>query len=586
MRVRTLALALLVLLLAGCGGLSTSGPVQPGLEVGSSDPQAIRVVFPGPRQGASQEDVVSGFIRAGAASDGVYDNARKFLTSQMSEVWDPDETIVLMAADEAPSVTLLNPATVQVTAVAAGTIDSAGRYTAIAPGGVVSQTFGVTTVGGEWRISALPEGMGRWVSRNDVSRLVQPYAVHYVSTSHREVVPDVRWFPLDKLATRLARAQLDPVPEHLADAVSTAVPAGSRLLGDAVSIEDGVATVDLISGRLDPGGDTRQNLWAQFVATLTQDTAVTSVAMLVEGVPVDLPGVVGSAGTLAEVGFPASAQRSDSLPVVRRGSDVVVFDATRLGEPDPKQPATGDYPSVPADYRDLALSADGSELAAVDPDGAHLSRWRGDTRYEVPQFGTRVGHPAYDQRGFLWAGGVGTVDGQPVRLWAVDVAADPANPDTSRATPVRADWLAGRRVVESRVAPDGDRIVIVSTLPDGSGPRIDLAGVVRGKGAVPERLAAPLRLGTSLKQVRGLTWVDASTVATLGVLEGTALRPTVLSVGGDVRTLAEVPDGDAVSATGGERDLWVVTTHGRLLGRAGSQWLDSGPATDLATAAG
>lgn len=93
-------------------------------------------------------------------------------------------------------------------------------------------------------------------------------------------------------------------------------------------------------------------------------------------------------------------------------------------------------------------------------------------------------------------------------------------------------------------------------------------------------------MGTSLKQARGLTWVDGSTVATLGVLEGTTLRPTILSVGGEVRLLAEVPDGKAITATGGERDLWVVTTRGRLLGHAGSQWLDSGPASDLAVPAG
>ncbi|MEO6789775.1 MAG: GerMN domain-containing protein, partial [Ornithinibacter sp.] len=375
MRIRSVALLLLALLLGGCGGLSTSGPVQPGLEVGSSDPQDLRVVFPGPREGLSQENIVRGFIRAGAASDGLYDNARKFLTSQMSEAWDPDETIVLLAADEPPSAVLINPATVRVTGVASGTIDPKGRYTVASPGTTVSQTFGVVSVGGQWRIGTLPEGMGRWISRNDVTRLVQPYSVHYVSTSHREVVPDVRWFPLDKLATRLARAQLDPVPDHLTDAASTSVPAGARLLGDAVSVDAGVATVDLISSKLDPGGDTRQNLWAQFVSTLTQDTAVTSVSLLVEGVPVDLPGINGSAETLSEIGFPTPARRSDSPPVVRRGSDVVVFDTTRLGAPDAKQPANpGKYPSVPPDYTGLAQSTDGSEVAAIDPDGDHLSR--------------------------------------------------------------------------------------------------------------------------------------------------------------------------------------------------------------------
>ncbi len=579
--------ALTALVVSGCGGLSTSGPVEPGLEVGSNELQDLRVVFPGPVDGASQESIVRGFLRAGAASDGVYDNARKFLTSQMSEVWNPDETIVLLSGDDPPSATLLNPATVQVTSGAAGTIDVSGRFTAAAPGATVSQTFGVVSVGGQWRISSLPEGMGRWISRNDVSRLVQPYPVHYVSTSAQDVVPDVRWFPLDKLATRLARAQLDAVPDYLTDAATTAVPTGSRLLGDAVSVDGGVATVDLISSKLEPTPTARQDLWAQFIATLTQDTAVSRVSLSVEGVPVDLPGISGSAGSLAEIGFPSSPPLSDVPPVVRRGSEVVAFDTTRLGEPDPREPeGAGDYPQVAPDYRDLAQSADGSEFAAVDPDGDHLSRWRDGTRYEVPDFGTEVGHPAYDLRGFLWAGGVGTADGQPVRLWAVDTRADPADPEVSRAVPVRADWLSGRRVMEARVAADGDRVVVVSTLPDGSSSRVDLAGIVRGERGVPERLALPLQLGSSLTQVRGLTWVDDRTVAVLGILGGSALRPTILTVGGEVRALTEVPDGRSITATGGELDLWVITTGDRLLGRSRAQWLDSGPATDLSTPAG
>ena len=53
-----------------------------------------------------------------------------------------------------------------------------------------------------------------------------------------------------------------------------------------------------------------------------------------------------------------------------------------------------------------------------------------------------------------------------------------------------------------------------------------------------------------------------------------------------MRGLTPVPDAVSIASTGGERDLWVVSSTGRLHRRAGSQWLDSGPATDLAVAAG
>ena len=576
-------------LVAGCGGLSTGGPVEQGLEVGSGDPPDVRVVFPGPMTGSSQQGIVAGFVRAGAASDAAYDNARAFLTTQMSDAWNPDGSIVLLADDAPPAATLVDPATVRITAEAAGTIDAEGRYTAAVPGTTVSATFGVSTVGGEWRISTLPKGFGRWLASTEVSRLVQPYAVHYVSTSRRALVPDVRWFPTDKLATRLARAQLAPVPTHLTDAATTAVPAGARLLGDAVSVETGVATVNLISGRVDPGEANRQNLWAQFVGTLAQDPTVTRVAISVNGVPVDLDGLEaldGSAATLADVGFRPTPPAVLARPVVRRGDDVVVFDTAGLGEQEPREPAGArEYPEVPQDYRRLALATDGSELAGVDPGADGISRWKGTNRWEVPLDGVDVGNPSYDARGFLWMGAVGPgADG--VRLWVVDTGADPADPVTAAARPVQAEWLAGRRVLESRLAPGGDLVAIVSEAGNGSDVRVDLAGVVRAGGALPQRLAEPLRLGSSLQRAASLAWLDDQTLVTLGVRRGSPQQPTVLSIGGDVRPLTPAAGAVAISSTGGEREVWVVTQAGRLLGRAGSQWVDSGPATDLAVAGG
>ena len=111
------ALALLVVLaLAGCGGLSREGPVEPGREVGSGRPADLRVTFPGPRDGESQESIVRGFVRAGAASDAAYDNARAFLTAQVSEAWKPDVSLVLLAEAAPPATVLVDPATVRITA--------------------------------------------------------------------------------------------------------------------------------------------------------------------------------------------------------------------------------------------------------------------------------------------------------------------------------------------------------------------------------------------------------------------------------------------------------------------------------------
>ncbi|HET7762107.1 MAG TPA: GerMN domain-containing protein [Phycicoccus sp.] len=578
------AAAAVAVLLSGCGGLSGAGPVEPGLEVGSGEQAALGIVFPGPVDGDSREDIVNGFLRAGAASNGAYDNARKFLTVQAAERWNPDSTIVLRADDATPTTTLTDPAHVTVTAAAAGTVGPDSRFTPAPPGAKVSATFDLTSISGQWRISGMPEGFGRWIAQRDVSRLVQPFDVNYISTSRQATVPDVRWFPLDKLATRLARAQLTPVPDHLIGAATTAVPQGSRLLGDAVSLDSGTATVNLVAGRAGPGEQTRQNMWAQFVSTLSQDPSVSRVELAINGTPVDLVGLTGPATSLADIGFPPPVEPTSAHPVVRRGAEVTVFNPTDAA-PQTVQPTPGAdrYPPVTPEFTRLALSPDGAELAGVDPDGAGISRWRGTTRYEVPGFGSAVGNPSYDSRGYLWVGGIGNAAN---RLFVIDVGADPADARAAAATPVRADWLAGRRVLESRVALDGDRVAVLSTGRNGGDVRIDLAGVVRGGGGRPERLSPPLRLGVTVTDAVGLTWVDDTDVATIAAVGGGTRRPTVLSVGGDVRPLEPVEGAVAITTTAGERNLYVVTSTGRLLGLNGTQWADSGRATDLAVPAG
>ncbi|MBM6405989.1 GerMN domain-containing protein [Phycicoccus sp. CSK15P-2] len=573
-----------VLVLTGCGALSRSGPVQTGLEVGSGGTSPVTIVFPGPARDASQEAIVRGFLRAGAASDGAYDNARRFLTPTVSEQWNPDGTIVLLASDAAPTVRQVGGATVEVSAEAAGTVDETGRYTAAEPGSRVTARFVLATVDGQNRISAIPEGFGRWIVSRDVARLVQPYSVHYVSSSRRALVPDVRWFPLDRLATRLALAQLQPVPQHLEGAAVSAVPAGARLLGDAVSVENGVATVDLISSAIDVGQTTRQNLWAQFIRTLTQDSSVIAVRVAVDGVPVELDGIQGSVSSVTRVGFPSPTPPTSSVPpVVRRGEQLSFFGPDDRGGPQATPtPEATELPVVPAGFTSLALAADGGEVAAVDPGGDGISRWRAGTRYEVPRFATSVSAPSYDRRGYLWAGGVSGAQ----RLFVVDTRSDPSDPEAAAATPVTAEWLKGRQVLQVKVAADGDRVVVLSAAPGGRNPRVDLAGVVRGEDDRPQRLAAPLALGVGFTGARGLVWVDDETVATIAATPGRGALPTLLSTGGDVQTLEEVPGADAVATTGDERNLYVITAKGDLYVRVGQRWAENGEAGELAAPGG
>ncbi len=570
-------------LVAGCGGLSTHTAVQAGLDVGSGNPPQVRVLPPPPFSGADREQIVRGFIRAGSASDGAYDNARLFLTDALAKQWNPDAGIAIFTDESSLSVRITGPATAVLTGVVEATVATDGRYTTMATTTSRSVRMDLARVDGEWRISGLPKGFGRWIADADVARLLRPYAVHYVAVDRHALVTDVRWFPLDHLTTRLARAQLDDVPGYLRDAVRTEVPRGARLLADGVPVVGGRATVDL-SAEVPADRGVREGLWAQFVSTLTQVPGVTSVSLEVAGAAINLPGLDGPVTSGADLGFEPESPFMGPKALVRRGSTLAVLEtgAGVEGRAPKPSPTTSAYPQIPTAVTNLALSLDGRQIAGVDPGRASLSVWTDGQHSQVAGLGGALGDPAFDRLGYLWVGLLESRRTAATRLWAVDGSARSGAAGT--AYPVAAAWLAGRRVVESKVAPDGQRLAVLTTDADGADARLDLSGIVRGPGGRPLRLATPLPVSATVPGVQGLAWLDNETLTTLGGRNPTVLRPYVIGLGGDIRPLTPTPGGVSVASPAGERAILVVTLKGEVLARSGSRWVAVAEGSDVLVA--
>ncbi|MFC7491631.1 MULTISPECIES: GerMN domain-containing protein [unclassified Knoellia] len=575
-----LVLTLVAAVLAGCSGSVGAGrAVEPGLEVRGGEAQPVRAFFPGPAEQATQQQIAAGFVRAGAASDGDYETARSFLTPEAAKAWVPEGEVLLYSTSTPLTVKPQPPNVAVLSGGVEGTIDINGRYVNAAPSTSRNVVFEFARVKGEWRISKVPKDFGRWITTSDLGNLLKPYTLHYLAKDRRALVPDRRWFPRDHLATRLARAQLADPPAYLAGSVRNDIPRGSRLTADSVSVNDGIARVE-ITGSVPTDRVQRENVWAQLVSTLLQDSRVQAVTVRVGDVTLELPGVDLPVRTLQQVGFPDPPASSTGRPVVRRGDSLFLLPSSSAAG---RQPEKSGHVDLTRTFRSLAMSADSTEMTAVDPDGQGLSRFHGTTRYEMPFFGTKVGHPAYDTRGFLWAGGIGLDEESDLRLWAFNMAGDPATQRQPAAKAVAADWLKERRVIESKPSPDGSRVAILHTAEDGSKPQLDLAGVVRGPGGEPTQLAAPQRLGAKLVELAGLVWLSDLTVATLARRAGSTekRRPYVISVDGQEQSLAEVSRGLAITSGGGERDILVTTSDGVVLSRAGQQWISLGPGTDV-----
>ncbi|NUR14922.1 MAG: hypothetical protein HOQ13_01220 [Dermatophilaceae bacterium] len=576
------ALAVVVaLLLAGCGGLPTTGPVLEGRVLGDVVNEPVRVVAVGPAAGASQEAVVRGFLRAGEDADETHATGKSFLAPQSVDLWRWSSSDVIIY-DGDLSLRQVDDDSVEVTADVLAKLTPEGRYVEQPPGVRARLTVGLTKVGGEWRIELPTTGFGLWLDNDQFNRVFANRFIYYVSRSGRALVPDSRWFPNGpRLATTLARAQLSEVPPYLDGAVSTGVPAGTALAVNAVPVSNGRAQVNLSSQALSADPASRSAMWAQLTKTLSQVASVGSVALAVDNTPLELPGGVTSVASASELGYEVVSKAALDTALLRRGDTIgridprYVPDTQTAKRPDLK-PKDIDVARIPDTWRDLALSGDGKQVAAVSGNRNDLSIWRAtEPTRAVPPFATSLTGPVYDPAGYLWI--AGRDDSGADRVFVLDsVSTDPK----AAPKPVSTPWLKDRRVKTLSMSADGARLLVVTTDRNGIDEQLGLSGVVRAANEEPQSLTAPLRQAQSLTRIQDATWLDPTSYALLGQVRGSdPMRPWLATIGAGVDgvrretgRLGAVPGAVTITSVGGPRGLLIITSDDRVLARAGSNW--------------
>lgn len=575
--------------LSACGGLPTVSAVQPGSQVGEPSVQPVRVQPDGPTPGASPDQIVRGFLRAGAGAGFGDDHAvaRSFFTPNVKDDWLPDSGVEVYGDASAPRIELLTPTTVRVTASIVAEVDSVGHYRETPAGTSAQATFGMQKLDVGWRISVPQKGFGLWLSASDLDRIYQPFTIAYVSTTARTIVGDRRWFPITPgLATTLARAQLARVPSYLTGAAQTGVPTGTALAVDSVPIQSGRAVVDLTASALSADPDLRRAMWAQFVTTLMQVPSVTEVSLEVQGAGLDLPGTPDRVSALATLGYqPDSADSSDSAKtaILRAGTKLSRVSSDHPLEQDQlrkgSQPPAGPLlPKIPAGWVSLALSWRGQEIAGIGDDHGDLARWQGNRMFQLARFGNRLTKPSYDSMNGLWVAGQAR---GAAKLWVIDTSLSPMR--NAKPREISAPWLAKRTVLALRVASDNQRVALITSDRAGGDLQVVVAGIVRSANGIAISLAAEaLRVGWTLTAATDLAWVDGSTLAVVGrVSPRDAVGPQLLEVGGKVSALSPVAGARLVTNTGGFRGVVVITGRGKVLARAGNGWQELQTGSDF-----
>jgi hypothetical protein len=562
--------------LSACAGLPSSTAVQQGSLVGDPVLQPVRVQPDGPVPGATPEQIVRGFLRAGGGGfDDDHAVARSFLARSIKDQWQPDSGVTVYTDDSGLKVEPLTPSTIRVTASVVAEVDGSGRYRETPAGTSAHAVFGMQKLGGSWRISSPPKGFGLWLSADDMDRSYRSFTVAYVSKVSQTMVVDRRWFPITSgLATTLARAQVAPVPPYLTGAARTGIPAGTALAVDSVPVQSGTAVVDLSASALSANPDLRRAMWAQFVTTLMQVGSVSDVALEVNGAGLDLPDTPGHVSSVTSLGYQPQDYVSVETAILRTGSELSRVSSDRPLDQDqppkpPNLPASSILPKIPAGWISLALSWNGQEIAGIGGDHGDLARWQWDRQFQLAKFGADLTRPSYDSMSGLWVAGEA---GGAARVWVIDTSQTPMEKAIPRVIPV--PWLANRTVLALKVATDNQRVALITSDRSGADEQVLVAGITRSASGAPVALAAePLRVGWTLSAATDLTWVDDSTLAVVGrVSPKDVMGPQLVEIGGKITPMPPVAGARLVTNTGGLRGVVVLTDRGKILARAGNGW--------------
>ena len=505
---------LLAVLLAGC-----SLPLQRGVQsaTGVSAEQRpqddIRVIPPGPRDGESALQVVSGFLGAQASATEAHAIARRFLSpvARWDDaadllVYDPASLLIEPTQDSGGIAQVTTQATVTARIRRDGSYDAQPRHT-------VTESYSLTRpAGGQWRLVSVPPGLRLTPADRDRSFTAERtyFLAPAVPGESPHLVADPVYLPdssgLVAGAEALVRRLVAGPSETLTGSVQTAVPLRTDV--DRVSSTGaGVIEVGLRGRATELSPAARQQLSAQLIWTLRSLPGFTGLRLRVGGELVAPP----STGTvLQDVGSLASYD-PDGLPA---DAPLYYVDGRRLRARDTVLPVTaatspelGAAGAVPVDQ--VAVAPGRGLVALVTREGTlRLGSLKGGS-YLLALRRPGLRSPSWGAGG----SGVWVLEGSR-RLLRV-LGKDDAHEVPLEGAPTGLTALA--------VARDGVRVALVSS------GRLLVGRVQRSGGAL--RVVGLVAVAPDLLGVQAVSWAGATTLVAIGSLQGTLL-PVRIAVDG------------------------------------------------------
>ncbi|GGI47710.1 hypothetical protein BCL57_002423 [Agromyces flavus] len=545
---RTLRAALAAVVIAllavttGCVSIPTSGSVNPGLAEAPDQPVDLDVFARGPQPGATQQQILDGFIDAAASPSGNYEIARQFLTDGFADVWEADTGVTIdVLADR--SFTPVSADVIRAQAVPAASLAPNGQYLETLAGVPLQLEYRFEQVDEEWRISSAPSGV--LMDETNFQLVYRDYTLAFFDPQFRFVVPDVRWFAgRDSAQTSIVRALLAGPAEWLAPGVVSAFPEDLTLDPGTVPVSNGVAEVSLAGAAFD-NLRTIQLMQYQLEQSLQSVRNVDDVQLSLNGVVQDSPELTDR---------PERSPRVDPRPAVYDGQAFGHLSATG----DEVSPIGGISDQVVAlAPTGAALGPDGTAAAVRSADGVWLVREDAERELLDPRAGLIV--PALDVDGIVWSV---PADAPDELAWFASDGGD--------GNQIGVPWTASS-ILTLQVSRDGTRLVAL--LAEGSRTRVVAASIQRDEAGLPIALGpVALELAGSGGAPIDVAWLDPGTVGTL-TQSATGEPRLALQELGAPSDPGEGP-ANAIQVDGANsiRDLRVLTSDGDIATRAGVGW--------------
>lgn len=553
-------------LLSACGSMPVTGDVK-AVDASQPGDSQVQVYAVAPRDGATPNEVVDGFLESMTSDDSDFRTTRQYLTKRASSDWKPGALTTVLASapnrSDRPvhdSDRSTNEVTYTLTGEEVATVDGQNAYQPLAPTDY-SQTLNLVRQkgpdGSEWRIDRVPDGLV--LGQSDFKRLYRSVNKFYFATGRTEtqstLVADPvyirnRTDPATGMdtVTQAVRSLLRGPTDWLRPVVASRFPAGTGLRKGVTSLtpdDRNVLKVPL-NKKVDGAGQRSCRMMASQVLFTLRDLTSARVEQ------VELQRSDGSAlcvlgADQAEEYAPdGSSGGSDSQYFVDAKGHVERIPGSTRGSGEP-QPVAGPFGSGSLRVSAVGVSRDEQSAAALSQNKDALYAAPLATGGELgppvvtsraDKAGDRLTAPSWDSRGDLWV-----ADRDPDNPRLLRLADGTGKPEE-----VTVPILDGSRITALRLSSDGVRIALLLTLGDRTTLQI---GRIERQGPQGEEQVSVVDLrhaAPQLADVTAMSWSGGSRLVVVGKEEGGVQQVRYVQADGSTPSSGVLPGVNQVRA--------------------------------------